>query len=362
MQSSPQILSIDGSQGEGGGQILRSSLSLAVLNQQSIHIENIRAKRKKPGLRPQHLTGATALARLSEAVLEGAEVGSSRLLFSPQQGCGGNHTIDIRTAGSTSLLLHALFYPMAYGKEGGTLTLCGGTHVDRAPTYHYLDYVWAPMLREFGLTVALELNQVGCYPKGGGEISASIEGNQTSQGIEWIERPPLTRLTVLSLFAEPSNRKRSKKHQITQRMEQAALQELDSLNLPPEVTIDTLPWTPHSLSVGAACHIFCELGPIRAGFTAFGERGQPAEQVGANAAKQAKQFLESPCCLEEHAADQVLLPLALASSPSVFTTPQLTGHLETNAAILQTFLPKLRIHFESQPHGVTVRIDPNASS
>ena len=146
-----QDIIIQGNQGEGGGQILRTSLSLSVILRQSLKVINIRANRDKPGLRPQHLTVAQALARLSEATLEGGKVGSAELTFHPTHWEGGDHTISIGTAGATSLLLHALFYPMAKGDEGGVLPLEGGTHNDRAPSFPYLEEVWQPLLRQTGM-------------------------------------------------------------------------------------------------------------------------------------------------------------------------------------------------------------------
>lgn len=345
---------IDGSQGEGGGQILRTSLALSAICNQPITIQNIRANRKKPGLRPQHLTGVQAMASLCQAEVEGAELNSAELTFSPQRMPAGNHRIDIGTAGATSLLLHALYFPMACGPKGGELTLLGGTHNDMAPTFHYLQEVWLPWMQQCGFQASLGLSRYGFYPKGGGQIEAQIptqmQHDASPKPLEWMQRPPLDRLVVHGIFGQPESEKT--REDIPRRMVQAAAKALRRKGYNPETYCEVVP----SSSSGAVCHIFGYFGSIRAGFTAFGRRGKSSESVGKEAARDALLFLKSSACLEEHIADQVLLPLALARQPATYTTTTLSGHLETNAAIIQMFLPELSIEFQDHSQGVQVTL------
>ncbi|HAA58990.1 MAG TPA: RNA 3'-phosphate cyclase [Myxococcales bacterium] len=349
-----QDIIIQGNQGEGGGQILRTSLSLSVILRQSLKVINIRANRDKPGLRPQHLTVAQALARLSEATLEGGKVGSAELTFHPTHWEGGDHTISIGTAGATSLLLHALFYPMAKGDEGGVLTLEGGTHNDRAPSFPYLEEVWQPLLRQTGMQVDVALDKVGVYPKGGGVIRAEIPAGQTAHGVEWLTRPPLSKIRIVSMFAHPKN-KRKPQPDVARRMAAQVEAELQHL----DVEIEQVILTPPSASISAYCGVFLTSGTLKAGFDAFGRKGLPAEEVGKDAARQVLAFLETDAVLDEHASDQMLLPLAMATSPSQFTTTTRSGHLETNADIIKHFLPHVQIEFEPLDNALKVHIIPS---
>lgn len=168
------MLVIDGSYGEGGGQILRTALSLAVILKIPIKLINIRASRPKPGLQPQHLACVKALACLSQAETHGAELNSKELIFIPQEILIQNHySFEIGTAGSTSLLFQALLYPLAL-TQNTILTLKGGTHVPFSPSFHYIEKVFLPVMNLMGLKVIFKLKKVGFYPKGGGEVEAQI--------------------------------------------------------------------------------------------------------------------------------------------------------------------------------------------
>ncbi len=356
------MITVDGSFGEGGGQILRSSLSLSAITQQPITLHNIRANRKKPGLRRQHLACVQALAQLCEAEVSGDEVGSDHVWFAPTTLPKTHFTYDIGTAGSTSLLCHALYYPMHYGQQGGTLELLGGTHNPMAPSFDYLQRVWQPLLSQFGFDASLELGSYGFYPKGGGRIRVSIppEHRIASQGatepschlpLTWTERPALDHLEIVSMFAQPQGQ-RSRK-QIPQRMASMAQKILKAKGIASTVTTLNV----ESASTGAVCSIFATFGKVRAGFVAFGDRGVSSEAVGKQVALEALRFLESEAYIDPHAADQLLLPLALRGEPATFTTSERTGHLETNAAIIQRFLPNCQFELTEQaPNLVLVEL------
>lgn len=361
------ILHIDGSQGEGGGQILRTSLLLSALTQRPIRIENIRSNRDKPGLRPQHLTGVVAMGQLCDAELSGATLGSDALYFAPSSLPEGSHSIDIRTAGSTSLLFHALCFGFAFNqKGGGSLELRGGTHADRAPTFDYLQHVWAPLMRLLGFQFDLTLEHHGFYPKGGGCIHAEIAPYTAPTAhteLSWNERPALDKVEIHALWAEPnSNRKQQRRSaQIPQRMAQSAQALLKESSVP----VETYVHQSHSASPGAVCHIFGHFGPLRAGWTVWGARGVRSEKIGQRVARDTLDFLNTDACIDEHAADQILLPLALTGRDASFTTPVLSGHLKTHADILQLFLPQLKITCtQKSPHltEVFVRHKSNPTS
>lgn len=374
------FVSIDGSQGEGGGQILRTALALSAICKIPVEIRKIRANRKKPGLRPQHLTGVKAMAQLCAAEVTGAREGSDRITFAPTTLPSGTHRIDIGTAGSTALLLHTLYYPILFSEQGGDLELKGGTHNEMAPSFPYLQHVWAPLLHLCGFPVDITLQRFGFYPKGGGKISIHIPAcsvgvlhpptnewlsadhppmrltethlfhavstdvgaaqmppttmSQTS--IDWTHRPTLDRLVFYGLYVEPSTRSR---RDIPERMAKAAAKEMPDHREMMEVVCEH----ESSASIGAMCCITCHFGPLRVQFTAHGARGIPAEDLGKQIARETLAFLDSGACLDPWAADQMLLPLALSGQSAQFTTSECSQHLLTNADIISMFLPDCAI-------------------
>ena len=168
------LVHIDGSRGEGGGQILRTSLSLSCITGRPIEICNIRAKRSKPGLRPQHLQCVKAAASICPGRLQGAEVGATRIVFEPGPIRPGEYRFDIGTAGATSLVFHTIVYPLSFAEAQSKVVITGGTHNPMSPCYHYMALAWAPLLNDLGFDIALDMTAAGFYPKGGGEISATV--------------------------------------------------------------------------------------------------------------------------------------------------------------------------------------------
>jgi RNA 3'-terminal phosphate cyclase (ATP) len=348
--SEQEEILLDGSEGEGGGQILRTSLSLSTILGIPFGMERIRAGREKPGLRPQHLMAIQASARLSNGRAEGAAVNASAIRYTPQDLPSGIHTLDIGTAGAVSLLLHALYYPMAWSSKGGQLRLHGGTHVDKAPTFDYLEGVWMPMLQRCGLDVSLRLERCGFYPKGGGLIEATIPPAQRPRSLVALTRPPLEKIEILSLFGQPrpSRRAHEDPASVTRRMAATAQEKLHEAGFPDAALSCRELFSP---SIGATCLVLCSFGDLWAGFTAWGAKGRPAEQVGEEAAQMALRFLESSAVVDEWMADQLLLPLALADEPSAFLAPYETGHLTTNASTIQRFLPNTKIRLTPDAKG-----------
>ncbi len=323
------MIEIDGSFGEGGGQVLRTSLSLSCLLNKPFHIFNIRKKRKKPGLMPQHLMGIHALKLISHARVQGDSIGSTELFFEPVEVKSGYYSFDIGTAGSTSLLLQAILPPLIFTQGKSTLSLKGGTHVPWSPPFHYLQEVFLLMLSRLGIQVKAGIESYGFYPKGGGKVNVEITqaNRETMKGINLLERGAIKRLRGLSGVGNlPLS--------IAERQREAALTILASQGVDAEIEILSVS-TP-----GQGTFIFLKLETDNcvAGFSSLGERGKMAELVGGEGAKQFLDYYSTIACLDHHMADQIVLYLAVAQCESSFTTSMITNHLLTNLWVIEKFL------------------------
>ncbi len=331
------MLVLDGSYGEGGGQILRTALTLSLLTGQAFHLKNIRARRSSPGLRPQHLACVKGAARLGEAKVEGAEKGSQELIFRPRKLRPGAYTLDIGTAGATSLLFQTLYLPLAFS-GGGRLILRGGTHVPASPCFHYLQEVFWPVVRAMGLAGKLFLRRYGFYPRGGGEIGAEIQAWQGLHGLKLDApfRPEKVRIISIVTKDLPGH--------IRQRQALRAEKLLREAGISLEIHLETV----RSASPGTVLGVWGACGPQRAGYFALGARGKPAERVAEEAVKPYLELMEIQASVDEHLADQILLPAALSRGETRFRPRQITRHLLTNAWIIQQFLPEVRLEISGQ--------------
>jgi len=337
-----ELLRLDGSEGEGGGQILRSALALSVITRRPFEIFNIRARRKKPGLRPQHLACVKAAAKLSRAELHGATIGSTNLRFVPRDLKPGSYRLEIGTAGSTALLLHTLYLPLALAGSRSVLTLGGGTHAPFSPSFHYLERQWAPFLGTLGIEVELTLASAGYYPEGGGEVRAKILPARSISGLRLTERGELERLEGISGI---SGLPRS----IAHRQRDQALRRLRAAGLSAGIEVREFP----SRGKGTFLLLLStHAGGGRACYCALGARGKRAERVADEACDRLLAFLGTAGVVDEHLADQLLLPLALAREPSEFTTPRVTGHLVTNARVIERFVDaRIVVHGQEGAEG-----------
>jgi RNA 3'-terminal phosphate cyclase (ATP) len=342
------VLRIDGSEGEGGGQLLRSALTLSTITGRPFEFINLRAGRKKPGLRPQHLVCVKASAKLTSGEAHGAAIGSQTVCFQPGPVRPGTYRFAIRTAGSTSLLLQTVVLPLALAPKRSILTLSGGTHVPFAPPYHYLARQWAVLLRRIGIEADLTLSQAGYYPEGGGEVRAKIQPAASVAPLQLGRRGALKGLEGLSTV---SNLDRS----IASSQRRQALQQLDAAGLAAGIEVRELP----SPGKGTMLLLLATFeGGGRSCHTALGARGKPAETVADEACDELLAFLGTQGAVDAHAADQLLLPLALADGPSAFPVPAVTSHLVTNARLIERFLDcAIRIEGEEGEEG-WVRIAP----
>jgi len=342
------MLVIDGSRGEGGGQILRTALAMSLLTQTPVQIHKIRANRTpKPGLQPQHLMCVRAAAEIGHARVSGDSLGSSALSFIPGEINGGTYRFPIRTAGATSLVLHTVYLPLALGaREPSRVVIEGGTHVSHSPSYHFLERSWAKYMGRLGLSVALQMHRPGFYPRGGGDIEAAVT--------------PVDKLTAVT-FTEPVTHAHAQvvgavaglDADIGKRLARTATVLLRDLGLKVESAVEEWPNGP-----AAAVVITLPAGPAPTVVCGIGSRGKPADAVAAKAVAELKPHLASQAPVDPHSADQLLLPLAFAGGDSVFRVSDVTRHLLTNAEVIQMFgTAVIEIDGEEGSAG-TVRVRP----
>jgi RNA 3'-terminal phosphate cyclase (ATP) len=327
------MLLIDGSLGEGGGQILRSSLALSVITRTPFRIERIRANRNPPGLKKQHQTAIAAAARICGARVRGNEPGSSEVRFEPGELVTGDYRFNVGTAGSTTLVLQTVLPPLMLGDGPSRIRCEGGTHNPHAPPVEFLQKAFLPQLRRLGVRVDLELERYGFYPKGGGAFEARIEPTRTLTPFDLPEtdasRSCRAEVLLVRLPAHIAER------------EIAALRE--RFGWPAEAF--TVTTSDASLGPGNVVGIEIVRGLVTEWISAVGERGMTAEKVAARAAEEAMSYLTHDAPVGPHLADQLLLPMALAGRGSFVTGP-LTLHAETNIDVLRRFLD-VRIRAEA---------------
>lgn len=330
------MLYIDASQGEGGGQVLRSSLAMSVITTRPIHLTGIRAGRRNPGLAPQHLAGVRAAAQICSAGVVGDAIGSQELTFTPGSVARpGDYTFDIQalagqgSAGALSLLLQTILLPLALADGPSRLTLRGGTHVAWSPPVHYVLWVLLPMLRRIGISASIELADYGWYPKGGGEARVTIDGSAELQGVMLTERGEFVGLEGLAIASNlPSH--------IPQRISGRANNRLREAGLPPRVE----PMRVTGPSEGAGVFIALAYEHVMAGFTGLGRPGKPSDVVADEAVEPLIQYHRQTAALDPHLPDQLLPALMLAAGPSLLSTVEITLHTLTNIAIVQHFVER----------------------
>lgn len=335
------MLTIDGSYGEGGGQVLRSALSLSALLGRPVRIVNIRAGRRQPGLRPQHVQSVQAAAAICAARVEGASEHSQVLVFEPQSPPqGGTYRFDIGTAGAATLVLQTVLVPLAMAGQRSTVTVAGGTHVAWSPPYHYLEQVFLPALHPLGYQAQARLEGWGFYPRGGGRITLEIQPWQEPAGRHpaWSEpRGSLQRLQVMSAAALVGN-------QVTARQARQAYNRLAEQGLRAETQLVN----PRAPGPGTCVFLLAEYGGgARAGFTGYGRRGYPAERVADDAVDAFLRHHGTGAPVDPHLADQLVLPVAASQQPLAYATSQITQHLLTNIWVISQFLGS-RLRVEGQ--------------
>lgn len=341
------MIQLDGASGEGGGQIIRSALTLAMVTGQPFTILNIRARRKNPGLQRQHLTAVLAAAKVCDAKLQDAQLHSSRLSFWPGAIRAGQYDFDIHTAGSTTLVLQTVAPALSAADGPSTISIRGGTHNPLAPPFEFLAQAFVPLLAKMGARWDLALERHGFYPAGGGQIRATIEP-ASWRGLKLTERAPRYRVAATVLLSQLPDHVAEREQKWLAR----------HLKLPIErVTIEPV----QANGPGNVLMIFAEGTTHTEVFTALGERGKPAENVAGDAFAAWKTFDDSSAAVGEHLADQLLLPMALAAlkgSASEFRTHVLSDHTQTHIELIRSFCPTIQIECQSasenEDHRITV--------
>ncbi len=327
------MISIDGAYGEGGGQVLRTSLSLASITNQPIRIERIRAGRQKPGLAAQHLTAVRAAAAICQAEVQGDTLGSTTLEFIPGGSAqAGSYTFDVTqarqggSAGTVNLVLQTILIPLALATGNSKVILRGGTHISFSPSFTYIEQVYLPMLSRIGVQAQVKLNAWGWYPQGGGEVELRVSGGSKVNGFNLLERGDLRQVRGLAAVTQlPSH--------IPQRMAMRAENLLHEANLRAVVQ----PLRERGVAPGAGLFLTAEYENSLAGFGALGRVGLPAEKVAEMACEELLDFHKTGAPVDIHLADQLLLPAALASQESQYRVAEITTHLTTNAWVIEQF-------------------------
>lgn len=321
-------IKIDGSQGEGGGQILRSALSLATLLHRPVTIDHIRAKRRRPGLMPQHLAAINALAEICEARVSGAELHSRKLTFIPGEIRAGTYLFDIKTAGAATLVLAAILPPLLFADRPSEVTVTGGTHVPFSPPYHYFEEVFLSALAWMGAGVEISLERWGWYPEGGGAIRLRITPATKLHNINLMSRGEMTGLHFLFGISNLP-------FHIVEREQQTVREILSAERDRIFCRIEEKP----ARGKGNMIFLCARFENSRAGFSALGRRGRPAEQVASDLCARWREFSKSAAAIDCHLADQLLLYMVLAQGDSGFCTEKISNHLLTNLNLVHTFIP-----------------------
>lgn len=319
-----RLLQIDGSTGEGGGQILRTALALSVCLGRPFRMFNIRAARANPGLQPQHLAAVRAAAAIAQAEIEGDTKDSRSLRFTPTRVKPGDYVFSVGTAGSTSLVLQTVLPALMLADAPSQLILEGGTHNPMAPPFDFLHYAFLPLLNRMGPTIHATLERPGFAPKGGGRVRVDIQ--------------PAAKLQVLEIPARGAVRSQRAEVLLAHLPEHIAQRELAVLK-------QGLGLEDHQLSLrkmdeaygpGNAVNVIIDSEHVCECFSAFGQRGVPAETVANEVVHEVRHYLQAGVPVGRHLADQLLLPLALAGRGS-FVTTEPSRHAQTNMEIIHAF-------------------------
>jgi len=313
------MIEIDGSFGEGGGQIVRTAVALSAVTGESVRITRIRAGRRNPGLSPQHVTAILAMAKVSEAEIEGARPRSSEIIFRPGEVRGGRREVDIGTAGSVTLLMECLLPALIFADSPTVLTVRGGTDVKWSPPIDYLSQVALPAFAEFGVQCHLTCERRGYYPKGGGVATLEVTpGRLARADLSFVEQGHVKGVSHSSNLPE----------HVAKRQSEAAAEVLERAGFDAEIKCETNAF----LSTGSGITLWSR----RKGASALGERGLPAEKVGVYAAEAMTAELKSKAAVDRYLADQLVPYLALAGGS--YTAPVVSKHASTNIWTATRFL------------------------
>lgn len=344
------MIEINGSAGEGGGQVLRTSLALSICTGRPFVLNRIRAGRAKPGLMRQHLTCVNAAAAVCGAAVQGAELNSQALSFAPGPVRAGDYVFNVGTAGSCTLVLQTVWPALMWADGPSRLKLGGGTHNPMAPPFHFLERAYAPLLAQLGARAELRLRRLGFYPAGGGEIEATLwPARELLRPFDLNERgAPQAAYAECFVPALPRT---------------VARRELEQLGVELGWSDDQLREATCRQNEGPGNALLATLshGNVCEVFTAFGEKGVSAEQVARELARAVRAYQLGHAALGPHLADQWALPLALAvwqrGTAASYTCTELTPHTMTNIDVIKRFLP-VRVSTSASGRGWRVLVQP----
>ncbi len=329
-----EIIEIDGSIGEGGGQVLRTAIALSALSLKPVKVYNIRVKRSNPGLRPQHLVGLKILAMLTKANVEGLSIGSTEILFKPRKRLSGDIRVDVGTAGSISLVLQAILPALAFAPSRTTLEITGGTDVKWSPPIDYMKNVFLPYLRKMGYNVEIQVLRRGHYPRGGGKVKVIANPVRKINSIVIIKRGEITNIKGISHCVKLP------KH-VAERQASAAKNYLEKHGFANvDIALEWYePMRDYHLGPGSGIVLWAKskMNTIL-GADALGERGKRAEEVGREAAEKLMWELRREAPIDSHLADMLPPYMAIAEGTSEIYITNLTLHAETNIMIVEQIL------------------------
>jgi RNA 3'-terminal phosphate cyclase (ATP) len=339
------MLKIDGSMGEGGGQVLRTSLALSALTGQPFAIENIRSNRRKPGLMRQHLTAVQAAARVCNAQVEGDAIGSQALRFSPGPVVPGVYELAVGTAGSATLVLQTILPPLLTASGPSRVRIEGGTHNPMAPPFDFLERSFLRVVNGMGPRVSARLERWGFYPAGGGVVTVEID--------------PAARLRPIEILERGEIRERSARAVVAGLPASIARKELASIGggLGLDQSSLEVCELPAAYGPGNVVSVELAMDTHHEIFTAFGEKGVPAPVVGESVVRDVREYLASGQPVGEHLADQLLIPFAMAGG-GAFRTGPASRHLLTNVDVVRRFLSVSLRCAEHAPRAWTVEVRP----
>ena len=335
------MIEVDGSFGEGGGQVLRTAVALAAVLSKDIHVFNIRAGRTEPGIRPQHMTGVKATAELCSGHLEGLGVGSTEFVFKPGKLRAGTFRFDVGTAGSITLVLQTLMPILAFAPGPVQLEITGGTDVKWSPPFDYVRLVTLPILEKIGYQCELELVRRGHYPRGGGFVRFSTSGPSTLRPLVREKSGDVSKIHGVShATALPRH--------VAERQATSAKKPLEEAKLPsPSIDVQVVD-DGSQLSPGSGIVLSAEAqnGTIL-GSDALGERGTPAEEVGLTAGNILVEEVRSGACLDRHMGDIIIPYLVITNGKSEVSVSQVTTHIVTNVKVAE-WLTGVKFNLEGE--------------
>jgi RNA 3'-terminal phosphate cyclase (ATP) len=323
-----EIIKIDGSLGEGGGQILRTALSLSAITQTPFEIYNIRANRKVPGLSHQHLQAVNSTAQICNAEVAGNQLRSTDLRFYPGETQAGTYHFNIGTAGSVALVLQTIFYPLSLANKHSSIIIVGGTHVPHSPCVDYLRQQWLHFLKKIGFDAEIQTLKAGFYPRGGGEILVKINPSNPQHPLRINDRGKLIQVEGLSTVSNLDVN-------IAQRQQLQAGKRFLGQSIPHQISLSEIP----SFGKGTMLLLVGKFEYSQCCYFGLGAIGKRAETVADEACNEFFTFLKTRGAIDEYLADQLIIPLALTKGTSQFITPRITQHLLTNTEIVKLFLP-----------------------